>query len=54
MTKQDINIPALVAVAIFIIGGIAALALEQEAIGAALIGVAIGQFGPQPMKGGRK
>jgi hypothetical protein len=54
MTKQDINIPALVAVGLFLAGGLVALALEHEAIGAALIGVALGQFGPQPVKAGRK
>jgi hypothetical protein len=53
MTKQDINIPALVALVVFVAAGIAALALGYETIGAALIGTAVGQLGPQPLKVGK-
>jgi len=52
--ENNVSIPAVVAVAVYLAAGIAALALGHETIGAALIGAAVGQFGPQPIKmGGR-
>lgn len=54
MRPQNINIPALVALGIFITGGLVALYLGHESIGAGLIGAALGQLGPQPIKAGGK
>jgi hypothetical protein len=53
MNKENLNVPALVALVVFVAGGIAALALGHDSIGAALIGTAVGQLGPQPFRAGK-
>lgn len=50
MTIKKLNKPALAALALFIVGGLVALYLGHEVIAAALIGTAVGQAGPQPVK----
>lgn len=50
MTKNQVHVPALVALAVFVVGGLVALYLGHETAGAALIGAALGQLGPQPMR----
>jgi len=52
---RSVHVPALVALVVFVAGGLVALYLGDNVVAAALIGAAVGQLGPQPMKlGGAK
>lgn len=51
---KNISLPAAIVFASLIVGGIVALALEQDVLGASLITAAIGQLAPSPLKSGAK
>lgn len=53
MKKENLNVPALIALGIFIAGGLVALYLDDNVVAAALIGAAVGQLGPQPVRAGK-
>lgn len=52
---KNISLPAAIAFAALIVGGVVSLVLHQGEVGYMLIGVALGQLGPSPVKlGGAK
>lgn len=53
MPSMKLDVTATVSFALLIIGGLVALFIKHESVGAALIGAAIGQLGPSPVKAGK-
>lgn len=53
MNQVKLDLGATIGFALLIIGGLVALFIGHESIGSALIGAAIGQLGPSPVKAGK-